>query len=368
MYGLMMFAVVGAVAYCGTWAVRAMMLRAGIMDYPGEGRKLHQRPVAYEGGLAIWLGVVAGLVVAAITRDSLFFVTDEILAIITGATAITAVGVADDLLDLRPWLKLLAQLGIGAMMYYLGFRVDLITNPFGDSLAVPPVVSLIGTCLWYAILINGINMIDGMDGLAAGIVMISSCTLLAVNVSLDLPFAALLCLILGAAVAGFLPFNLAPATIFMGDAGSMLLGFLLATITLLSSTKTPALLALIIPVVAVGLPLFETVFAFIRRALSGQHPFRADRRHLHHRFLALGFSPRRTVLSFYYITAFFGVVAFVLQGLEAAATLALAVIVLVGMLLLIENLRFLENLHVSCREDSDPMHGDAGLPADESSH
>jgi hypothetical protein len=122
----------------------------------------------------------------------------------------------------------------------------------------------------------------------------------------------------------------------------MLLGFMLASITLLSSTKAPALLALIIPMLALGVPLFETVFAFTRRIVQGKHPFRADRRHLHHRFLALGFTDRRTVLMFYYLTAYFGVTAYVLQRLEARATLPLVAIIGIGMLVLIENMRFLE--------------------------
>ncbi|MBX7246224.1 MAG: hypothetical protein K1X53_12075, partial [Candidatus Sumerlaeaceae bacterium] len=123
---------------------------------------------------------------------------------------------------------------------------------------------------------------------------------------------------------------------------SLLLGFLLASMTLVSSTKAPAMLALLVPMLAAGLPIFETVFAFARRALHGQHPFRGDRRHLHHRFLALGLTPKRTVLIFYYITALMGVSAYVLQRLDARATLALVVIILIGMVFLVENLRFLE--------------------------
>src|SRR5690606_38530674 len=171
---------------------------------------------------------------------------------------------------------------------------------------------------------------DGMDGLVIGIVAISAVTLGAIAWDLDTPFAVVLCAVLLASCLGFLPFNFSPATIFMGDAGSMLLGFMLASITLLSSSKAPAFLALIIPMLAVGVPLFETCFAFIRRMLQGQHPFRADRRHLHHRFQALGFSEKRTVLTFYYLTAYFGITAYVIQRLEARATLPLVAIVIIG--------------------------------------
>lgn len=327
-----------------TWVVRGVMRRAGIMDVPSPegGRKTHREPVAYEGGVAMYLAFLAGLVTATFLEPALFFDSERTRGLLIGATLIVAVGVADDLLDLRPVAKLIAQLGVGALMHWYGFEVEKISNPFGETIQLWGWASLLGTMLWYALLMNGLNMIDGMDGLAAGIAGISALTLCAIAVDLGQDVSLALALVLAAVCFGFLKFNFTPATIFMGDAGSLLLGFLLASITLLSSTKAPALLALLIPMVAVALPLFETVFAFVRRTLKGQHPFRGDRRHLHHRFLALGFSPRRTVLTFYYLTAYFGVVAYVLQRLEAKATLALVVIIGMGMLLLVENMRFLE--------------------------
>jgi UDP-GlcNAc:undecaprenyl-phosphate GlcNAc-1-phosphate transferase len=331
-----------AVAFAATWVVRALMRRAGVLDSPDEKRKAHSAPVAYEGGLAIWCGILMGIVVAGLLVPAFIFEMSQLHGLILGGTLVVAIGVADDLLDLPPWLKLIFQFGIGLLMCRLGFRIEKFSNPFGEELHIATWFAYAATALWYAVLMNGINMIDGMDGLAAGIVAISSVTLAAVAVDLDQPLAFALGLILAASCLGFLPFNFSPASIFMGDAGSLLLGFMLASITLLSSTKAPAVLALIIPVLAVGLPLFETVFAFIRRAASGKHPFKADRRHLHHRFLALGFSERRTVFTFYYITAYFGVTAYVLQRLEAKATLALVTIILAGMLLLVENMRFLE--------------------------
>ncbi len=340
---LQIMAVTFAVAYLATWVVRGAMRHLGIMDVPtADSRKSHGRPVAYEGGLAIWVGIVSGLLVAMHFIPELFLHLRAFEGILIGGSLIVAIGVADDIMDMRPILKLAAQLGVGALMYYYDFKIERISNPFGDQLVFWSGLSLAGTCLWYGLLINGINMIDGMDGLATGIVGISAITLGAIAWDLNTPFAVILCAILLASCLGFLPWNFSPATIFMGDAGSMLLGFMLASITLMSSSKAPALLALIIPMMAVGVPLFETVFAFTRRLLQGKHPFRADRRHLHHRFLALGFSERRTVLTFYYITAYFGVTAYVLQKQEANATLPLVFIVGVGMLVLIENMRFLE--------------------------
>lgn len=340
---LLLFVLVLVTSFLATWLVRTLMVKIGVMDMPTpEGRKAHGRPVAYEGGLAIWLGILVGLSALLFVMPDAILEYEHIRAMIIGSTLIVAIGVADDIMDMRPIYKLGAQLAVGAFMYYQGFRIEKISNPFGDELIFWNSLSLAGTCLWYGLLINGINMIDGMDGLATGIVGISAVTLGAIALDMDMVFAAILCLVLLAACLGFLPFNFNPATIFMGDAGSMLLGFMLASITLLSSSKAPAFLALIIPMLAVGIPLFETCFAFSRRLLSGQHPFKADRRHLHHRFLALGFSERRTVLTFYYITAYFGVTAYVLQRLEARSTLPLVGIIIIGMLVLIENMSFLE--------------------------
>ncbi|MCX7018543.1 MAG: MraY family glycosyltransferase [Candidatus Sumerlaeota bacterium] len=336
-----------------TWITRGIMRRLCVFDIPAGGRKAHGRPVAYEGGLAMHFAFLAALIAAAFAVPEFFYDNLQMRGLAIGATLIVAVGVADDLVDLRPLVKLAAQLTVGIVMYYHDFRIEKITNPFGEEIAFWAGVSLAGTMLWYALLMNGINMIDGLDGLAAGIAGISGLTLCAIALDMNQPFGAALALIIAGICCGFLPFNFSPATIFMGDAGSMLLGFLLASLTLLSSTKAPALFALLVPLLALGLPLFETIFAFVRRAAQGQHPFRGDRRHLHHRFISLGFSEKRTVLIFYYITAYFGVIAWVLQRLEARATLALAIIVGVGMIFVVENMRYLEKRRSSGSNSKD---------------
>ena len=325
-----------------TWVVRGAMRKAGVFDVPKGDRKLHRGPVAYEGGVALYAAFLVGIVTASLLEPRFFFEMTAVRGLVFGATCATAVGVADDLLDMPPWIKLLAQLGIGWAMYLYGFSIQKLSNPFGGELLVWPVTSVVATMLWYALLMNGINMVDGLDGLAAGIVGVCGITLCFIAQDLDQALAATLAIVIAGICLGFLPFNFSPATIFMGDAGSLLLWFLLASVTLLSSTKAPALLALLIPMLAVGLPLFETVFAFFRRAVHGRNPFQGDRRHLHHRLLNLGLSPRRTVLIFYYVTAFLGVVAYIIQRLEARATLALVVILLVGAIVAVENMRFLE--------------------------
>lgn len=329
------------VSYVATWFVRAAMWRLGVLDMPTSERKRHRSPVPYEGGVAIYFGFVAGLMTYVFLDSSSLFWLDVAKSLIIGATASTALGVIDDVMDLRPWVKLVGQLLIGVMMYEFGFRIERISNPFGAELSVMGVISLIGTVLWFALLMNGINMIDGVDGLAAGIVAISGATLGVIALDLQQPAAAMIAFVVSAACVGFLPHNFFPARIFMGDAGSLLLGFLLAALTLMSSSKTPAVLTLAVPIVAVFLPLFETIFAFSRRLAKGQHPFKADRSHLHHRFLDLGFTERRTVLILYYLTAYVGVIAYVLQKLESRLTLLMAFFLGLGLLLLAESMAYL---------------------------
>ena len=338
-----MFLSTAVVSFVGTAIVRSLMLRLGIVDMPDSSRKRHLFPVAYEGGLALFFAFVVGLGLVFWRIPAFVLETNNFIAVAIGAGAAVCLGVTDDLLDLKAWLKLAGQLCIGAWMYYCGFSIEKVTNPIGgEQLMLWPWVSLLSSMFWYALLMNAINMIDGLDGLAAGIVGISALTLAGVAYDLNQPFGLILALLTAAACLGFLPLNFNPAKIFMGDAGSLLLGFLLATQTMISSSKSPALLALLVPMLAVGVPLFDLFFAFARRLSHGQHPFKADRRHLHHRFLAIGFSQRRTVLTFYYITAFLGMTAYMLQKMSPYATFGMLLMMIIGCGVLIQSLRFLE--------------------------
>ncbi|MBX7245575.1 MAG: undecaprenyl/decaprenyl-phosphate alpha-N-acetylglucosaminyl 1-phosphate transferase, partial [Candidatus Sumerlaeaceae bacterium] len=210
-----------------TFVVRGIMRRAGIMDVPTGDRKTHERPVAYEGGLAMYTAFVCGLVGLAVGVPEFYPESVQFRGLIFGGTFVVLVGVADDLLDLKPWVKLVAQVAAAYIMYHHGFRIEKVSNPLGTEIDFAAFASLAVTVIWYVVLMNGINMVDGLDGLAAGIVGISSLTVAAIAMDLNQPFGLALALITAAVCLGFLPFNLSPATIFMGDAGSLLLGFLL---------------------------------------------------------------------------------------------------------------------------------------------
>ncbi len=338
---LILFFVTFLVSLVATAVVRVLMLRLGVVDVPSE-HKHHSGPIAYEGGLAMFFAILVGLCLIFWRIPTFLFERNDFFAIITGAAFIVCLGAADDLFDLKAWFKLLCQFAIGGWMYYHGFEIEKVTNPFGGTLVLPPICGLCLSMFWYALLINAINMIDGLDGLAAGVVGISALALAAVSADLHQNLSLLLAILLSAACLGFLPLNFNPAKIFMGDAGSMLLGFMLATLTMMSSSKSPALLALLVPVFALGLPLFDLFFSFIRRLFHGGHPFKADRRHLHHRFMAVGLSQRMTVIIFYFITAFLGLLAYLMQRMSPYATFGMIILVLLGSVLLIECLRYLE--------------------------
>ncbi|MCX7016699.1 MAG: MraY family glycosyltransferase [Candidatus Sumerlaeota bacterium] len=329
-----------AAGFPARWGAR----RIGWLDQP-TGRKAHERPVPFGGGIVLVVAMLGGLCAArwlapwtSETNALLFGQTTMTAALLTGLALSLALGAWDDWRPLSPWAKLAVQAGIGALMYAGGFRIERLTNPFGPAMefGVPgwPI-----TVAWYVALMNALNLIDGLDGLAAGVAAIAGLTVLGVSASWSQPSAALLSAIFVGACVGFLAHNFHPARLFLGDGGSQTLGFCLATLTLETGTKGSAMMAML---VALTLPLVDAVFAFVRRVALGRHPFMADQRHLHHRLLALGLSHRRVVLIVYYFSAVNGVLAYLLAKFPPIATAWVFLMLLVGFFLLIESLASIE--------------------------
>ncbi len=316
----------------------------GVLDHPDGGRKRHRAPVAQAGGLAMALASSGALALSLgwIPGGALDF--DALTTLVLGGAMAALLGTVDDVVNMRPGVKLLGQLAIGLFFWSQDIRIERFTGLEGQPVEVVWPISAALTAFWFALLMNGINMIDGLDGLAAGVAGISALTLAALAASLGQPTAALAALALAGACAGFLVWNRPPASVFMGDSGSHFLGCQLAAISLMSSTKTPAALTLALPLVAVALPIFETVFAFTRRLAVGAHPFRGDRRHLHHRMIDLGFSDRRTLATFCYLTGACGIVAFVSVDLPPHKTILLCLGALTGFAVLAWNLSALEGV------------------------
>lgn len=340
----------------------------GILDYPSDPRKVHRKPIAYLGGMGFTATVLLGLGLYALLVPFEALRQQELmLAFIAGLVAIFAVGLWDDVAGMRPIVKLGAQLAVGLGLWLAGVRIERLNLGLGQPweligtenmgwtlyLATSWPSALI-TMFWYAALINAINLIDGLDGLAGGVSLIAGLSLGAVaiivagngaDLSIVLPILA------AGACAGFLYHNWHPARIFLGDSGSLAIGYTLATASLVGSTKAPALLTLLIPLVALGLPLFETTFSFTRRIIAGQHPFKADRRHLHHRLLDVGLDQQRVVMIFWFATAYLGVNAILLAQARSMALLINVIMLGLGVTMLIEYLSFFEKRRNS-RDDN----------------
>lgn len=296
----------GALCHLFTPPVRSLALRLGAVDRPG-GRRVNRSPVPRMGGLAISLGFLAAAPVFCAPEG-------PVAGLISGALLIVAMGAADDLLDLRPGLKLLGQLAAAALAVRGGVVLGAVTVPAGGSLTLPPALAAALTVLWLVACTNAVNLIDGLDGLAVGVSAIGSLSMLIVALAVSAPAVAELLAALCGACLGFLPYNRSPARIFMGDAGSQFLGYALGALSVMGLLKFHTLISFFVPLLALSVPLADTAFAVCRRLLRGQSPFRADRGHIHHRLLDLGLSQRQAVAVLYGISSLQGLAAVLLAG------------------------------------------------------
>src|SRR5919106_999578 len=264
----------------------------GVVDEPGERRRLHVRPVPRLGGIALFLG----LLVPALAFLDLSGPWRGIL--LGGAVAVT-VGLVDDFRGLAWWAKLGGQGAAAGVAIAFGITVDRFTFPFLGIHVLPDWVGIPATVIWIVALMNMVNFLDGLDGLAAGIAAISGGTFAVIALSLGKPGAAVMSAIVAGACFGFLRHNFFPARIFMGDSGALLLGFVLATVAVQGLLKTAATVALFFPLFVLAIPILDTSFVIARRLKHGEKVTEADQAHLHHRFLRRGFSQPRAVLTMY---------------------------------------------------------------------
>ncbi len=278
-----------------TPVVRKLAPRIGAIDQPSA-RKVHQGLIARTGGMAIYLGFLAALLLG------LFFLNHlnirPLFGILAGGTVILLVGLLDDIRGLNAWTKLFWQaVGAGVAVYF-GVEISFVTNPLSGLLPLG-VVAVPLTILWLVGMTNALNLIDGLDGLAAGVTAISAATLFFVALRTHQLGAALVMLSLSGAALGFLRYNFFPASIFLGDAGSYFLGFVLAAAAVIGVFKTTLVVALIIPLLILGVPIFDTLFAITRRLREKKSLFSADNRHIHHLLLRAGLSQREAVMAIY---------------------------------------------------------------------
>ena len=326
---------------CGTILtpiVRRLAHRFGLLDHALSPRKIHGRPVPRLGGIAIVIGFYAPLVGLLFFHSDVgsMFVADRSRAIglFVGGIAIALLGLYDDLKGAGAVRKFVVQFLIAGFLYRLGFRIEALANPFGDPIALGW-ISLPFTLLWMVGVVNALNLIDGLDGLAGGVALVAVTITFLVSLQRGHPLMMLFSAALAGSIVGFLFYNFNPASIFMGDTGSMFLGFVLAATAVETNQKASTAVAVIIPTVALGLPIMDTLLAIGRRAWRGRPLFQADKEHIHHRLMERGLSHRQAVLVLYGFCVLLGLAALVLTyGNSSQAALLLVLLALAAVIFL----------------------------------
>ena len=284
-----------ALSWVGTLMVVKRQGRLGL-DQPDGRRKLHERPVSRLGGAPIYLVLMLGIGAAFWFRGVAF---DGWLPLILCNSLMFSVGLVDDLKPLGARVKLVGQIGAALILYSFGLSIDVLSNPFGSGGVVLGWWSLPLTLLWLVAIPNVINLIDGMDGLAGGFGLFLSLTLAFVGYISGFSDVMIVSIVMAGALSGFLFFNFPPAKIFLGDGGAYLIGFFVASVSLKCSNKGSIIAALLVIVIALGVPILDTAFAILRRSIRGVPIFRADAEHIHHRLILLGYSKGRALVAMY---------------------------------------------------------------------
>ena len=310
--------------------VRRLAIRLGAIDMPGKAgtdseRHLHTQPTPRMGGLAIFLGF-------CLSMARFVQLNSQLTTMLVGALIIVVLGMVDDVKNLPAWLKLIFQIVAavvavsgGSVIRYLSAPAWLAENGHLNL----GIFSVPATVLWIVLITNAVNLIDGLDGLAAGVSAISSVCLLVVALGYSDMTVAVICSALAGSCIGFLPYNISPARIFMGDTGSTFIGFILAVASVQGLFKIYALISFAVPFFMLGLPIFDVCFAVISRVSHGESPMKADRKHVHYRLLDMGLTKQQTVAVLYIVSGILGLVAVLLSTSDGIRWLPLVVAVIV---------------------------------------
>ena len=300
------------ISFAATPVVRSFAKQVGAVDIPDNKRHIHTHPIPRMGGLAIFLGFLLSVLLFA-------NITPQVRGILLGAILIVVVGAIDDVLNLNAWLKFCVQIVAAVIAVLSGVIINVVSNPLlitGEQAITIGILAVPVTILWIVGVTNSVNLIDGLDGLACGVSAIASLSMLVVSMLVsdaNSNVAVILAALCGGCL-GFIPYNLNPAKIFMGDTGALLLGYILATASVIGMFKFYAIVTFILPVLALAVPLSDTIFAFTRRILRGQSPFHADRGHFHHKLLDIGLNQKQAVAVLYAVSAILGLTAVVLTS------------------------------------------------------
>ena len=330
-FGYVVLALVVAliVSFLMTPVVKSFAYKVGAIDVPRDARRMHKVPTPRLGGLAIFIGFMISVFLFVDIRGD-----RAMQSILMGAVVIVVLGVLDDIMALPAMLKFVVQIAAACIPVLGGVVIQAISNPniFSENLYwVLDGLSVPITVLWIVGVTNAVNLIDGLDGLANGVSAISATTVLVIALmASELPVAMVMAALVGACV-GFMPYNTNPAKMFMGDTGAMFLGYILSTMSIQGLFKFYAVISFVVPFLILGLPIFDTAFAFTRRIAHGQSPMHADRSHIHHRLIDMGLNQKQAVATLYVISAILGLSAVVLTtGGEQKAMLLFATLCIVA--------------------------------------
>ncbi|MGL5083707.1 MAG: glycosyltransferase family 4 protein [Microcoleaceae cyanobacterium] len=336
LYHLLAFLVSALVVLLSTPLVKQVGLKSGRVDLPSD-RKVHQRPMVRLGGVSIFAGTLIALLVVwwsggfidasgqALSPQQEY----EIWGVTLGGLAFFLIGLADDLYSLSPFTRLLLQAGVASLAWGVGVRIEFLTIPFVGLVHIGW-LSLPVTITWLVGMVNAINWIDGLDGLAAGVSAISAMVMCIVSLFMNQPAAAIISAALAGSAIGFLRYNFNPAQIFMGDGGSYFIGFTLAGVGVIGLVKTTVVTSVLLPYIILAVPILDMVAVIVDRLREGKSPFKADKRHLHHRLLKAGLSQKLTVFFIYSLTLWVGCLALAFSGIPSGLAYALGATGLLG--------------------------------------
>lgn len=284
--------------------------KVGAVDIPKDNRRMHDKPMPRFGGFAIFVGTMTAIAVFLAPGNQ------QMEGILAGGALMYALGLIDDIKGLQAKVKFFGQVAIACIVFAFGVRINFMAgffSPTAELTFFSGLSAFVLTVVWIVGITNTINLIDGLDGLAAGVAMIASFSIAyAAYISFGMGTGTLSMLALAGGALGFLPFNFHPAKIFMGDSGSLFLGFMLAALSIEGATKSATIVATIVPALVLGVPIFDTAFAILRRMVNKKPIMEADKGHLHHRIMAAGFGQARAVLMLYGISGTMGVAAILL--------------------------------------------------------
>lgn len=318
--------------------------KIGAIDVPKDKRRMHTKKMPKFGGPAVILGLLVSMVylitVMSIEGSINLFTEQEygkkLFGVFLGIVIITITGILDDTKTLKWWQQLIGQVSAAIVVVLFGVKIEHLNIPFLYKVGLSEAFSNILTIIWIVGIINAINLIDGLDGLSSGIALISSISLMIIFLMNESPMiATIIVTAMSGALVGFLPYNFSPAKTFIGDTGSNFLGFILAVVSILGVAKTYTVAVIILPVIVLGLPIFDVIFAIVRRIAKGKSikaVFEPDKGHLHHRLVEKGFTQKQAVLILYGLSASLGMFAIILldSGIWKALSFLLMIIAAVA--------------------------------------